>query len=106
MTDPNKKDMAIARSIRALSAYARNNSFVFVRPTNKLTTPPQAEAHKAAVESVCDAMDALANEALERKVAYSEFDALRKQLIKLNSFPPNEYFEPVARAFAENGGLQ
>ncbi|CAK06335.1 hypothetical protein RL0839 [Rhizobium johnstonii 3841] len=51
-------------------------------------------------------MDALANEALERKVAYSEFDALRKHLIKLNSFPPNEYFEPVARAFAESGALQ
>ncbi|NDK53117.1 hypothetical protein [Rhizobium laguerreae] len=106
MTEPNQKDMAIAISIRALSAYARKTSFVFVRSTNELTTPAQADAHKAAVESVCDAMDALANEALERKVAYSEFDPLRKHLIKLNSFPPNDYFEPVARAFAESGALQ
>ncbi|OAV53089.1 hypothetical protein A6U98_30515 [Rhizobium sp. WYCCWR10014] len=98
--------MAIARSIRALSAYARENAWLYVRSSPHLSTKSEADAHKAAVESVCDAMDALANEALERKVAYSEFDALRKHLIKLNSFPPNEYFEPVARAFAESGGLQ
>lgn len=106
MTNSSEKDMAIARSIQALSAYARKNAWVFVRPNPHLPTESEADAHKAAVESICDAMDALANKALERKVAYSEFDALRKQLIKLNSFPPSEYFEPVARAFAEKGALQ
>jgi hypothetical protein len=106
MTDSDDKDMAIASSIRALSAHARENAWVFIRSNPHLSTTSEAQDHKSAVELVCDAMDALADSALERKVAYPEFNVLRLQLIKLHSFPPNEYLEPVTQAFADAGRLR
>ena len=88
-----------AAALRAVAAYVRRHSSLFVRHGPALPTPTQAAQKKQKIESVADEIELLAGSAEQESATYQQFDPLLGALHKLGFFPETALISAVARAF-------
>lgn len=85
--------MTIATAIRAIAAHLRKFSTMMAVDLvdRNAPTPEQRTAHRAAVEKLCDALDALA----DQSPTLAQFDGVMQQLYAINAVPPLALVQPV-----------
>jgi hypothetical protein len=89
----------ISKAITAFTAYARNHADITGWDIDHQPTPAEEEERRSAIETICDEMDALSQNADSR---LSDFEKLRH---KYDFFPPAppEFLHAVAEAFLAAG---
>lgn len=89
--------MSTAEAIAQFTRHIRKFSDVVVVDTADINapTPEQIAAHRAAVESLCDELDALA----KGVPTFVQFDAIRQQLYAINAVAPLGHLRAVEDAF-------
>ena len=85
----------LANTIRAVAAYVRKHSQVYVRDRLERPSPAQHQQRVDAIVQIADELEALADQTPRR---YAQFEALLSQLHDLGFFPTNELVSDVAHA--------
>ncbi|RWY82393.1 hypothetical protein EHI44_24190 [Rhizobium leguminosarum] len=93
----------LSAAIFAMAQDCRSGAGII--PTELGSFPDQnsAQAHFNSVNEICDHMEALANQALERHVTQAEFIVLQARLEDIDAFPGGQAYASVLSAFARQG---
>ncbi len=85
-------------ALRALAAYTRAYSVMFVRSGPKMLSPEETARRRQRIEDLAEQVEALADKIPEGSATYQAFEAILDQLHQSGLFPENDLVSAVAFA--------
>ncbi|MBY5666638.1 hypothetical protein [Rhizobium leguminosarum] len=96
-------DEELSVAISALAQECRSGAGIIPTPVGVFADRNYAQAHFDHVNEICDRLQVLANQALERRVTQAEFIVEQARLEAINAFSGGQSYASVQSAFARQG---
>ncbi len=93
-----EKARVAAPALNEIAQYTRENSTAFVTDGPKMLTPAQKAKRKQEIEALADKIDELADEAVNGRASYTQFEDILAKLHAAGFFPTMPLISAVAKA--------